>query len=224
MSEGKLSENPLKAFKKRRAEPRIVEVTEDTFQRLLALPDKSTFAGIRDYALIMFTLDTGISPKEALSLTVDNYDLQRLTVTVPADIAKTRTSRTLPILPPTAGAIHKLITARHPYWGKETPVFCSNEGTILNRHSWGDRLELYSNKLGVKLYPYTLRHCFALMYLRNGGHDFGLQKMLGHSDMNMTRRYVNLTGQDLKDSHRTASPLNSLVVSQRKGRARRVKI
>lgn len=73
------------------------------------------------------------------------------------------------------------------------------------------------------MYPYALRHCFALMYFRNGGHAFELQKMLGHSEMNLIRRYVNFTGQDLKDSHRTASPLNSLV-SQRKGRVRMVKI
>lgn len=59
VGEGKLSQNPLKGFKKRKAQPRIVEVPENTLQRLLELPNKKTFAGLRDYALLLFTLDTG---------------------------------------------------------------------------------------------------------------------------------------------------------------------
>jgi site-specific recombinase XerD len=53
------------------------------------------------------------------------------------------------------------------------------------------------------------------MFLRNGGNAFALQKMLGHEDMSMTRRYVNLTSQDLQDAHRSASPLNSLVAMKK---------
>jgi site-specific recombinase XerD len=105
----------------------------------------------------------------------------------------------------------QLMSARHPSWGEDIPVFCSYAGTPLNAVTWGDRLELYSKRLGVKIHPYALRHCFALMFLRNGGNAFTLQKMLGHEDMSMTRRYVNLTSQDLQDTHRSASPINSLV-------------
>lgn len=220
VGEGRLSQNPLNGFKKRKAQPRIVEVPENTLQRLLALPDQSTFAGLRDFALIIFTLDTGIRPKEALLLTVTDFDLERLSVIVPADVAKTRTTRVLPILPQTVEVIHKLINVRHSLWSNGNPVFCSNEGTSLTRHTWGDRLEMYSKQLGVKLFPYALRHCFAVMYLRNGGHAFALQKMLGHSDMSMTKRYVNLTGQDLQESHRNASPLNSLALPHKGGRVR----
>lgn len=158
-----------------------------------------------------------------MSLRIEDFDLDHLSVTIRAEEAKTRVSRILPILPPTAQAIHKLISVRHPAWEKELPVFCSSEGTPLSRHTWGDRLEMYSKKLGVKIFSYALRHLFALMYLRNGGHAFGLQKMLGHEDISMTKRYVNLTKNDLRETHLTASPLNSLV-SSKKGRARLVNI
>jgi site-specific recombinase XerD len=208
--------NPMKAFKKRKAEPRIVSISEESLKKLLELPDLSTFAGLRDYALIFFTLDTGIRPKEAFSLKIQDFDLKHLSVTIPTSIAKTRTSRSLPLLPPTAEAIHKLLLVRHPSWTKTIPVFCSSEGTSLNRHTWNDRMEFYSEKLGIKIRPYDLRHSFALMYLRNGGHAFGLQKTLGHTDMNMTKSYVNLTGQDLREVHQLASPLNRIAPTKRK--------
>ena len=65
VGEGYLIENPLINFKKQKAQGRVVDVPEDSLQKLLSLPDCTTFAGLRDYALILFTLDTGIRPKEA---------------------------------------------------------------------------------------------------------------------------------------------------------------
>ncbi|GIM30111.1 hypothetical protein CPJCM30710_27770 [Clostridium polyendosporum] len=73
------------------------------------------------------------------------------------------------------------------------------------------RLDKYSTILGVKIRPYDLRHAFALLYLRNGGNVFTLQKTLGHTDLSMTKRYLNLTGKDLTETHKTASPLNKLI-------------
>ncbi|PWK06583.1 tyrosine-type recombinase/integrase [Tumebacillus permanentifrigoris] len=225
VEKGFFDNNPLEGFKRRKADPRIVDVPEDTLQRLLDLPDQKTFVGLRDYTLILITLDTGIRPKEAFHLTVNDFDLRHLVVTVPAEVAKTRTARTLPILPLTAESLRKLIRARPDFWDNtDVPVFCTNEGTMLNRHTWGDRMEAYSKQLGVHIRPYDLRHSFALMYLRNGGHAFGLQRTMGHTDMNMTKRYVNLTGQDLAKAHQTASPLNSLVASPRKGKTRMGKL
>jgi len=220
VKEKHLEENPLKDFKKRKAQARIVDIAEDTLQKLIVLPNCSTFAGLRDYALLMFTLDTGIRPKEALSLKEEDFDFKRFLVTIPADVAKTRTSRTLPLLPPTAEAVHKLIKVRHPSWNSSLPVFCSCEGTPLNHSTWRHRLIKYSTKLGTKIRPYDLRHAFALLYLRSGGHAFGLQKTLGHADMTMTKKYVNLTGQDLQEVHRTASPLNRLVTTKKNQRVR----
>ena len=148
VGEDMLSENCLKGFKKRKAQPRIVEISEDVLKRLLELPDKSTFAGLRDYGLLLFTLDTGIRPKEALLLTIADFDLDRRIVIIPASEAKTRKMRILPFLPSTAKYLSKLVSARHPSWGKDIPVFCSYAGTPLTAITWGDRLELYSKKLG----------------------------------------------------------------------------
>lgn len=48
-------------------------------------------------------------------------------VEIPAAIAKTRISRTLPIMPQTGEALRKLVMARHTDW-KNVPLFCNQDG------------------------------------------------------------------------------------------------
>lgn len=213
VEEGFLARNPIKKMKRRHAEARVVDHPREVLIRLLELPDTTSFAGLRDYTMIVQTLDTGIRPKEALSLTVDDVNLSGLEVYVRADFSKTRTSRTLPLSHLTARVIRRLLRARHPDWTSDTPVICSCDGTFLSTNTWGDRMEHYSRRLGISIRPYDLRHCFAIQYLRNGGHTLALQKLMGHRDLAMTKRYVNFTTNDLKNQHIIASPIALLLPS-----------
>ena len=63
---------------------------------------------------------------------------------------------------------------------------------------------------GVRCSPHTFRHTFAVTYLRNGGDVFSLQKLLGHSDLMMTRRYAELSQTDVQEKHRLYSPADRL--------------
>lgn len=120
----------------------------------------------------------------------------------------------------TADAIKQLIQSRHTSWKKDTPVFCSYLGTKLDRKNWNSRMVKYSGILNIKIRPYDLRHCFATGFPRNGGHALSLQRTLGHTDLSMTKRYVSLTQDDLKEQHSFASPLNSIL--PQKNRLRKI--
>lgn len=153
------------------------------------------------------TLDCGIRPSEAFRLLPEDFKERAAEIYIPAKIAKARKSRTLPISDMTVRALRKLLLARPDEWGPDTPIFCTYEGRQMNRHTWGDRLETYSNQLGVHIRPYDLRHVFTLEYIRNGANAFVLQKTLGHGGMEMTRRYIALANEDLKVEHAKASSL-----------------
>ncbi|MCX6090304.1 MAG: tyrosine-type recombinase/integrase, partial [Candidatus Atribacteria bacterium] len=166
--EGVIPKNPID-FPKRKDEMKARNVSEEILTELLTLPDRKTFSGLRDYCLILFTLDTGTRPGEALALLPKDINLLSLEVTIRGKIAKTKVTRTLPISSLTATYLQKLLRARLTTWNDTIPVFPSCEGKPMLGTSWAHRLKGYSKRLGHSITPYSLRHSFALLYLRNGG-------------------------------------------------------
>ena len=214
---GILSKNPAGFLKKRRDDPKIRCVDMEDLKKFLALPDRNTYAGLRDYVIMLLMLDTGIRPGEALSLKPEDFDLRSRTITIPAENAKARRSRTLPLSPVVCHQIISLLSIRPEEWPNNAPIFASYNGTRLRVDNLCSRFEV-SRLLGKKMTPYDLRHTFALTYLRRNGNVFSLQATLGHSDMNMTKRYLAIAGRDLKESHEIASPIKQLVVGSKRMR------
>lgn len=222
VTQGYLKYNPLKAvgLKKRRVDTdKVRHVDEQVISKLLSVMDVNTYTGLRDYAVTLLTLDTGIRPSEALALNVKDINFEQGIVVVPAKIAKVRKSRILPLSPQVAKVLLKLVEVTPNEFGGQ--LFVSCDGYPMNTDSWAHRLNYYSFKTGHKVTPYMLRHTFAIMFIRNGGNAFALQKIMGHSKMDMTRRYVELALSDVEQQHTAASPVNRFV--KRTTRIRKLK-
>ena len=202
--------HPLRGIKKRRTQGRIVQLEEKEVSALLRTPNQKTYCGLRDYALLLLSLDCGIRPGEALHLLPGDIHLEKEELSVRAEIAKTRVPRVLPLSGPTLDCIKKLLWIRPVEW-IDAPIFCTETGEPWSVTSWSRRVKAYGKKCGLDITAYALRHTAALLMLRHGMDAFSLQRVMGHSSMDMTRTYVNLTSEDTRKAHKQAGVVLSLV-------------
>lgn len=209
VEEGVIKNNPCQGLHYKPTSSRVVEHGERTLQELLKLPDKSTFVGLRDYAYMLFLLDTGCRPSEALQIRLK--DVQDGFIIIREEVSKVRKERLLPLSLPVIQWINKLIRARHPKWDNTGYLFCSYTGKMMVTRHMQCRFRGYSEKLGVVVTPHMLRHDFALFYLRAGGNVFSLKAIMGHARLSMTEKYIALVQADIRNNHSLASPINTLL-------------
>jgi integrase/recombinase XerD len=93
----------------------------------------------------------------------------------------------------------------------ERLVFASRTQTQLGRRDMLRDVKLHCERHGVAPPVRTLhafRHTFAVNYIRRGGSVFHLQKVLGHTSLDMSRAYATLMTTDLQAVHERVSLLS----------------
>jgi integrase/recombinase XerD len=102
-----------------------------------------------------------------------------------------------------------------------TRFFLSSSGLPLKPRavqSIVKRLTIKTGISGVRGSPHTFRHTFARNYLMNGGDVFSLQRMLGHTSLEIVKHYINLTSNDIANQHLRFSPVDNIDNSNHKKR------
>jgi integrase/recombinase XerD len=189
----------------------IESFTAEEICKLLSVIDKESYTGFRDALIIQFLLDTMVRVSELVAIKRENVHLDDGFVKLEATETKPRRARLVPLSARTISILKEYL--------KETKEFESEyliltyEGKPLSPDTirWslcqiGEAAEITNKRVS----PHTFRHTGALMYIMNGGDPFSLQKILGHSHMNMVRRYIQMTDMDVKAQHDLFSPLNSI--------------
>ena len=99
-------------------------------------------------------------------------------------------------------------------WTKNDYLFPSYEGGQLNLRSFQSSISRYNLSRGVsKTSAHLFRHTFAKNFILAGGGMLQLQAILGHSTLDMTRKYVNLYGKDVHRDFDRLNPLNNILNS-----------
>jgi len=183
--------NPLQGMappRSSRALPRTLSPAELGCLFLVALSK-------RDRALVSLFLDTGIRAGEAVGL--QPQDIGRESVMVDGKTGP----REVPISPEVRSQLVDI--AGRAY------VFEGPKGHITPQHAYYLVRAAFeaAGIRGRKLGPHTLRHTFGRLFITAGGDAFSLQRILGHSNIQTTRIYVELNTQDIILQHHKFTPM-----------------
>lgn len=160
------------------------------------------FYEIRLHVFVLMLMDTGCRNAEATGLKWPDVDLDNLLMKLHGKGGKDR-------LVPFSFELRRQLY-RWKQLNRWDLVFSGQRGQRLGRRNMLRDVKLLCGRLGIVPPARTIhafRHTFAVNYLRKGGSVFHLQKMLGHSTLEMTRRYANLLTEDLQQIHEKVSLL-----------------
>jgi site-specific recombinase XerD len=214
VSEGVIEASPFIGVKIPKTPVKVIPAfSPSQIEQLLKVIDKTTAAGYRNAAIILTFLDTGIRLTELCTLKMENLQLEDGIGKVQG---KGNKERTFPIGKQLQRMLWYYIERcrPEPATPKYSFVFLNHEGKPLKGRMVQAMMKRYGQKAkltGVRCSPHTLRHTAAISFLRNGGDVFSLQRMLGHSTLEMTRRYCAVTDVDVKRTQALASPVDNLL-------------
>jgi integrase/recombinase XerD len=207
--EGMIAENPAAELKLIKAKKEIVETfTREQVRDILRQTDQATFTGFRDYTILLLLLETGIRAREITEIAVKDIRWEDGQIRINGKGYK---ERLVPIQSTMKLQLKKYIAVRG-----DTPndsLFVTIDDKPITIRQIQNRISKYgrmANIKNVRCSPHTFRHTFAKMSVQNGADVFTLQKVLGHTSLEMVRNYVNLFSSDVVDAHKRFSPLEKL--------------
>jgi integrase len=212
VEEGLLALSPMAAIK-----PPIVrsdQVQPFTPEQIAALIQaaKRALHPRRDEAILLFLLDTGVRASELCGLRRENLDPVSRSARI---LGKGGKERTVYFGAKTARVLWQYLREEPP--ARQQAVFRADRGVRAGEALTPSGLLRLIRRLGqaahigqARCSPHTFRHTFAIEFLRNGGNQFTLMQLLGHTDLAMTARYVALAQADIARQHRHNSPVDRL--------------
>ncbi len=160
----------------------------------------------RNRAIILFLVDTGVRNEECCSLKLRDLDRRNQRTYIFGKGAK---ERHVPFSARTHQAIWRYLTLRQDASLNE-PLFLMETRRPFNRHRLLDLLQTIGARANVTdLTVHRFRHTCAIEYLRNGGDPYTLQRLLGHSTLDMVKRYLAIVQADIEKAHQRASPVDN---------------
>jgi integrase len=243
VTEGLLERAPLQIIRPRRPQTEFRIFTPEEMRALASVVRRET---ARDWAIFLLFLDTGLRSSEICSLKMSDLHLERAEIEVRAVVSKNGRSRTIPL----TGSVQALKEYLRTRPASETcdwlflsfystPVYSG--GVNRQRRRATRRLDYGASPLTrIGLYqlvrkwgslagltesrssPHTFRHYFATQYLCKGGNIATLQRLLGHSRLDVTERYLKISGPEARDAHSRFSPALDFLTTRTRLRVSRI--
>ena len=205
------SENRLEHLKLPKAPSVVIEpLTQAEIQKLISSIDKHSPTGIRNHAILVTMLDTGLRVAEVSSITLANLNLADGYVKVMGKGSKER-------IVPMGAYVCKVLwsyidkTRPSPVVPDQNYLFLSPAGDPVSTNTLKLMFTRLAKTSGIKrLHAHLCRHTFATNYLLAGGDIYSLKEILGHSTLEMVVHYLHFTNQQVTTLQHRFSPMDRL--------------
>ena len=199
--------DPFAKVEKPKLQPTLKPaLTPDEVEQILQACEGKNWLRLRDKALILLLLDTGLRIHEAHKLTV--ADAMQDAVLIRGKGGK---QRVVFLSHEVRLAIRRYLKACPYALTGNAPLWWGKNGA-LTLHGLLEVIQKIGKRAGLPkhLGAHVFRRTFATWSLRNGIDLEHLRQLMGHSDYTVLRQYLALVEADLKQAHQQHSPLNNL--------------
>lgn len=207
--EGYTADNVLARLKVPKAPTKVLTtLSDEEIRALFASLDQNSGAGCRNAAILLLFLDTGLRCSELLNLHANDVHIEDRWTKV---MGKGQKERIVPF-----GNRAMKLLQRYFYHFRPEPLaddrfFLCYDGRPMSENTIKLIFARLAKRAGVlRLHIHLLRHTFATRYLTNGGDAFSLQRILGHTTLEMTRRYVDTVAVETYIKRRSLSAMDKV--------------
>jgi len=176
-------------------------LTHAEIDLLLAQPDVSTAAGVRDRAMLEVAYGSGLRVSELVGLHCNDLELTEGFVRCRGKGGK---ERLVPLGQEAQGWVEKYLAGPRVFFCKrpgEPHLFLGRRGSGMTRQWFGKSLKRYGTAAGIpadRISPHVLRHSFATHLLEGDADLRAVQAMLGHARIATTEIYTHVDRSRLR--------------------------
>jgi site-specific recombinase XerD len=212
--EGLIRESPMAKIKVAKPKVKVIKpYTPEEIRRMIGVCDcdyqhNGRFLGSRNKAIVLVFLDSGVRLSELTGMTLGDVSTSNGNIRVMGKGSKERVVRIGTVAQKALWRylIHRPDNGCQEVWLSEEkqPLSCGGVQCLVKR---------LKERCGVNGSGsvHRFRHTFALSFLRVDKNVFNLQYLLGHSELEMVRRYTATLGmEDALKAHEKASPVDTM--------------
>lgn len=171
--------------------------------------NKNDFIEWRTWTIVNWVLATGTRAGTIVEVRIGDIDFKNKEIALRH--TKNKKTQIIPLSSKLAAVLREYLHTWRYGCSLEDFLFPNQANEQLTTGALAQSFGKYCTRRGcTHTSIHGLRHSFALNWIRNGGNQFKLQKILGHSTLDMTRRYVALAVVDLKEDFDRFSTLDAL--------------
>lgn len=185
---GYLSQNPVSTVKRLKEGDRRERVMTYEEEKAIreVLDSNVRYHSLKQYFEI--ANNTGMRAMEILELKFDEVDFERAEIRLPYTRTKEAKDKTIPLNSVALDVLKRVREER----GGEGRVFGSDSSYGQIGHLWR---EVCDKAEVVNLHLHDLRHTFASRLLERGERETDINKILGHSKLRMTTKYLHSSAE-----------------------------